>query len=110
MTLKLLTEHDLDFLSLKGGCTGSSEFTLVNMPHCWKSHVAAHMIVAKQAGYSQSTYMKYSGTHKKKSCTRDMPICDFSLLPMLMLSGCHMWIVHCSVLQRTHMVVKDIIM
>ena len=42
MTVKLLTEHHLEFLSLKGGCTGSSESTLVKMPHCWKSHVAAH--------------------------------------------------------------------
>ena len=31
------------FFSLKGGCTGSSDSTLVNMPHCWKSHVAAHL-------------------------------------------------------------------
>ena len=29
------------FLSLKGGCTGSSESALVKMPHCWKSHTAA---------------------------------------------------------------------
>ena len=42
MNVKLLTEHHLKFLSLKGGCTGSSESTLVKMPHCWKSHVAAH--------------------------------------------------------------------
>ena len=28
MTVKLLTEHHLEFLSLKGGCTGSSESTL----------------------------------------------------------------------------------
>ena len=35
MTVKLLTEHPLEFLSLKGGCTGSSESTLVKMPHCW---------------------------------------------------------------------------
>ena len=41
-TPKQLTEHDLDCLSLKGGCTGSPESTLVNMPHCLKSHVAAH--------------------------------------------------------------------
>ena len=27
---------------LKGGCTGSSEATHVKMPHCWKSHDAAH--------------------------------------------------------------------
>ena len=38
---KLLTEFHLVLLSLKGGCTGSSEYTLVKMPHCWKSHVAA---------------------------------------------------------------------
>ena len=42
MTVELLTEHHLEFLSLKGGCTGSSESTLVKIPHCWKSHVAAH--------------------------------------------------------------------
>ena len=29
MTVKLLTEHHLEFLSLKGGRTGSSESTLV---------------------------------------------------------------------------------
>ena len=45
MTVKLLTEHHLEFLSLKGGCTGSSESTLVNMRHCWKSHVAAQILV-----------------------------------------------------------------
>ena len=43
MNIKLLTEHHLEFLSLKGGCTGSYESTLVKTPHCWKSHVAAHM-------------------------------------------------------------------
>ena len=35
MSVKLLTEHHLEFLSLKGGCTGSSESTLVKMPHLW---------------------------------------------------------------------------
>ena len=42
MIVKLLTEHHLEFLSLKGGCRGSSESTLVKMPHCWKSHALAH--------------------------------------------------------------------
>ena len=37
--LKLLTKHHLEYLSLKGGCTYSSESTLVKIPHCWKSHV-----------------------------------------------------------------------
>ena len=39
--VKLLTKHHLEFLSLKGGCTGSTESTRVKMPHCWKSHVTA---------------------------------------------------------------------
>ena len=45
MTVKLLTEHHLEFLSLKSGCTGSSESKLVKMPHCWKSHVNAHLLI-----------------------------------------------------------------
>ena len=43
MTFRLLTEHHLEFLSLKGDCTGSSESTLDKMSHCWKSHVMAHL-------------------------------------------------------------------
>ena len=43
MIIKLLTEQQLEFLSLKGGCTGSSESTLVKMPHCWKSHVTSQL-------------------------------------------------------------------
>ena len=42
MSAKLLTEHHLECLSLKGGCIGSSESTLIKMPHCWKSRVMAH--------------------------------------------------------------------
>ena len=30
---------------LKRGCTGSSESTLGKIPHCWKSHVAVHMLL-----------------------------------------------------------------
>ena len=43
MIVKLLTEHHLEFLSLKGGLRGSSESTLVKMSNCWKSHAATHM-------------------------------------------------------------------
>ena len=43
LTVKLLTEHHLEFLSLKRGCTSSCESTLVKMPHCWKSHVTAQI-------------------------------------------------------------------
>ena len=43
MIVKLLTEHHLEFLSLKGGCRGSSESTLFKMSHCWKSHALAQL-------------------------------------------------------------------
>ena len=44
MIFKLLTEYNLEFLSLKGGCRGSSKSTLVNMSNCWKSDATAHFI------------------------------------------------------------------
>ena len=40
MSVELLTEHRLEFVSLKGGCTGSSESTLDKM-HC----VAAQFMI-----------------------------------------------------------------
>ena len=43
ISVKLLTEHLLDVLSLKGGYTCSSESTLVKMPHSWKSHTTAQL-------------------------------------------------------------------
>ena len=44
MIVKLLTEHHLKFLSLKGGCRGSPESTNVKMSNCWKCHALAHFI------------------------------------------------------------------
>ena len=46
MSVKLMTEHHLEFLSLNGGCTGSAESTLVKMPHCWKSHGTPHCLAS----------------------------------------------------------------
>ena len=43
LTIKLLTEHHLEFLSLNGGRTGSFESTFVRIPHYWKSLVVAHL-------------------------------------------------------------------
>ena len=54
MIVKLLTEHNLKFLSLKESCRGSSEPTLVKMSDCWKSHAAAHyhyIILMKPLSY-----------------------------------------------------------
>ena len=45
MNIKLLTEHHFEFLNLIGGCTGSSESIHVKMPHCWKSYVAAQILI-----------------------------------------------------------------
>ena len=44
MSVNLLTEHNLEYLSLKGGCTGWYESTFVKMQHFWKSHVTAHLV------------------------------------------------------------------
>ena len=43
MSVKLLMEQHLEFLSLKGGCTGLSESIHVKMPQRWNSHVTAQM-------------------------------------------------------------------
>ena len=45
MIVKLLTEHHLEFLSLRGGCRGSSESTLVKMPHYWIFHALSHLLL-----------------------------------------------------------------
>ena len=57
MIVKLLSEHHLEFLSLKGGCTGSSESTLVKMPHYWKSHVTEHMSL-----FAKKTHLTFDAT------------------------------------------------
>ena len=58
MSVKLLTEHHLEFVSLIGGCTGSSESTLVKMPHCWKSYVEAQFMI--YIGF-KPMYVRYAG-------------------------------------------------
>ena len=46
LTKQLLTKQHLEFLSLTGGCRGSSESTLVKMSNYWKSHAAAHILAS----------------------------------------------------------------
>ena len=48
MNIKLMSEQNLSFLSLKEGYTGSSESIHLKMPHCWKSHVATHLSFYKK--------------------------------------------------------------
>ena len=52
MIVKLLNEHHLEFLSLKGGCRGSSESTLVKISNCWKYHATAHLEFKKYENMS----------------------------------------------------------
>ena len=59
MIVKLLAEHHLEFLSLKGGCRGSSESTHIKMPHCWKSHALAQICYLK----SMAVSLVCNGTH-----------------------------------------------
>ena len=63
-SVKILTEHHLEFLSLKGGCTGSSQSMLVKMPHCWKLHAAAQN-VGYQILNSSNTCQKTDQTATK---------------------------------------------
>ena len=54
MSVKLLTEHNLEFLSLKGSCTGSSESTLV------KSHIVGYHMSRFRHGLARSKVMRWS--------------------------------------------------
>ena len=54
MSVKLLTEHHLKFLSLTGGCTGLSESTLVKQPHFSKSNDVAQMFQTKRLPTTQN--------------------------------------------------------
>ena len=46
MIVKLLTDHHLEFLSLKGGCRGSPESTHVKMSNC---RTGSNLIMLKPA-------------------------------------------------------------
>ena len=59
----MLIEHHLEFLSLKGGYTGSSESTLVKMSHCWKLHVAAHLLSYRVS--FEDTLCEHNASHRK---------------------------------------------
>ena len=98
MNIKLLTEHHLDILSLKGGCIGSSESTLVKMPLCWKSHVTAQIfpLYSLHTGLFYrslcvfayqffSQYIIFKNKNKKKHIQRQTvcPICPNCLQRLL---------------------------
>ena len=57
MVIKLLTERHLEFLSLKGGCRGSSKSTLVKMSNCWKAHAPAQISLKKDIRRSERKHV-----------------------------------------------------
>ena len=79
MHVKLLTEHHLEFLSLKGGCTGLSESTLVKMPQCWKSRVTDPNYVDDTSRQRVKTSDEISFFFNLGSHAR-IPVSDTSLL------------------------------
>ena len=67
----VLTEQHLEILSLKGGCSGTSKSTLVKIPHCWKSHVMAQLLLMPVLGiHGESkdifSIASYTGLDKQK--------------------------------------------
>ena len=65
LSFRLLTDHHLEFLSLKGGCTGSSESTLVKMPHCRKSHVGQTILLKGNFISNRSEMTEQKPTNKR---------------------------------------------
>ena len=69
MIVKLLTEHHLEFLSLKGGCRGSSQSTHVKMPHCLKSHATAQIYYVLSTVNLLSSILRYMYFSWYPKCT-----------------------------------------
>ena len=76
MNVTLLIAHHLEFISFKGGCTGSSESTLVKIPHCWKSHVAAQICYMNE----QKEKCTFPVKARLSMCTR--PVRDVLFAPV----------------------------
>ena len=57
ISVKLQVENHLEFLRLKRGCTGSSEYTLVKIPHCWKSFITGEMLASSCYCRKVSVYL-----------------------------------------------------
>ena len=62
MIVLLLTVHHFEFLSVKGGCRGSSESTHVKMPHCWAYHALA-LIIHESKGSTGTVYISQPISH-----------------------------------------------
>ena len=94
MSVKLLTEHRLEFVGLKADCTGSLRLHSSKCHICWKSHVAAQFMsrCVRYAGYIHiSKKRKNSDKYHKSSfscmqyalsCSSSLKLFLFSCKPM----------------------------
>ena len=58
MTVTLLTEHNLELLCFKGGRTGSSKFTHVKIPHCWKSRHGSYIHILPEGVFALNLFSR----------------------------------------------------
>ena len=90
MSVKLQAELHSEFLSLKEGCTGSSESALVKMPHCLKSRVVAHteFLSLKEGCTGSSEYIHVKMSHYLKiTCHSSMShVTIFHIVSMYIIS------------------------
>ena len=90
MSVKLLTEHRLEFVSLKGGCTGSSESTLVKMRHCvaaqfmiyWLRTDAYDSYLGEKENSDKYHKSSFSCMQCAVSCSSSLKLFFFSCQPM----------------------------
>ena len=75
MIVKLLTEHNLEVLSLTKGYRGSSESRHVKMPHCWKSHATAHLIYLAALTLTPMSYLETKNTVVIYICQLQAKVC-----------------------------------
>ena len=77
MSVKLLNEHHLEFLSLKGGCTGTSEFTLVKTPLLfafWESIMLDFSVRLSEQFDSSLTWSKTPKLEPRRQISRQGPV------------------------------------
>ena len=105
-----MTEHHLEFLSLKEGYTGWSESTLLKMPHCWKSHATARILyskfllvsLAELVGLSltcfqtmKARFFSQPGLKCQDNCSRQINADVFPYLEHKILDIYSIWMVSC---------------
>ena len=86
MIVKLLTEHHLEFLRLKGGCRGTSQSTLAKMS--WKSHALAHFAFISVQLFQNFSYKIRTGNREIRGIRLSFVPRSFLSLRYLSMRDC----------------------